>query len=267
MNHNVCFLPALLAALPGCIGTTGSDLLTFDADAAGPTDAQVGMSFEASHGFHVTLTRAKLHIGAVYLSRAKALPGAQDTGCILPGIYVAQVTQGLDVDLLSPAPQRFPAKGEGTSEQAQTGEVWLTFGDVNAVNDNPPPGQYILDIAGTATKDGASYPFEGHITIGENRAQPVTDPALPSEHPICKERIVSPIDVDITPWNGGNLLLRVDPRGFFTNVDFSQLKQVSTSPPSYAFEDSTTGQPNINLYRNLKANRNSGVYQFSWVQP
>lgn len=254
-------LAALAAPLSACVGTTGSDLVTFEAAAAGPAEAVAGepFVFTSGRGYRVTLTRAKLHVGAVYLNRARPVSGAQATSCILPGIYVAEVTEGLDVDVLSPAPQPFPAKGEGTADRAIVGEVWLTHGDVDATDD---PG-VILDVAGTAERDGGVFPFEGNLTIGANRVPPIADPSLPSAHPICKERIVSPIDVSLTPKNGGSLLLRIDPRGWFTNVDFAALDRVSDAPPLYAFADETEPGPNASLYHGIQAR--TGVYQFSWI--
>ena len=252
----------VIAALSvaSCVGTTGSDLVTFDAAASGPADAVAGapLDFVSGRGFRVSLTRAKVHVGAVYLNRARPVSGAQETSCILPGIYVAEVTQGLDVDALSPDPQPFPAKGEGTADRAIVGEVWLTSGDVNVTDDTT----VMLDVAGTAEKGGVSYPFQGIVTIGTNREIPATDPALPGQNPICKERIVSPIDLDITPRDGGSLRLRVDPRAFFANVDFAKLERVSDEPLVYAFGDASEDQPSLNLYEGLRARE--GAYRFTW---
>jgi hypothetical protein len=259
-------LLCVIVSLSGsaCVGTTGSDLFTFDADAAGPADADPARPFEftTGRGYRVTLTRAKVHLGAVYLNAALPVSGAQETNCILPGVYVAEVTRGFDVDALSPEPQAFPVKGDALSARAIAAEVWLTGGDINALSDGP----VILDIAGTADKDGASYPFEGALTIGKNRAQPSTDPSRPGKNPICKERIVSPIKVDITPREGGRLLVRVDPRGFFTNVDFAGLTKASDAPPLYRFQDTSEAGPSEELYeRGLKAVL--GTYEFSWIDP
>lgn len=255
-------LAALAAPLAACVGTTGSDLLTFDAAAAGPEDAVEGQPYEFTSGrdYRVTLTRAKLHVGAVYLNRARAISGAQATGCILPGIYVAQVTEGIDVDVLSPTPQPFPVKGDATADRAIVGEVWLTHGDV----DEPEDSGVILDVAGTAEKNGEVFPFEGALTIGKNRLPPIADPALPSAHPICKERIVSPIDIDLTPRSGGSLLLRIDPRGWFTNVDFAQLVEPDAPSLPYVFADETEPGPSASLYHGIQAR--TGVYHFSWVE-
>src|SRR3954463_15637776 len=123
-------LPALLGLFTAlgassCVGTTGGDLFTFTAAAAGPADADPGrpFTFTTGRGYQVTLTRAKVHLGAVYLNRAQPVSGAQATSCILPGIYVAEVTQGVDVDALSPAPQAFPGEGEAIGDHAVAGEV------------------------------------------------------------------------------------------------------------------------------------------------
>ena len=255
------FLPLILGlALTSCIGTTGSDLFTFDAAAAGPVDAVAGqpLSFSTGRGYQVTLTRAKVHVGAVYLNKATPISGAQATSCVLPGIYVAQVTEGLDVDALSPVLQPFPVKGEAIEARAIAGEVWLTGGDVNAAQDST----VILDVAGTAEKAGVAYPFEGKLTIGENRLGPINDPSQPGAHPICKERVVSPIPVHLDVRSGGSLLVRVDPRGLFQNVEFSGLDRASDSPLLYRFKDATDGQPNVNIYQALESRE--GTYELLW---
>jgi len=245
-----------------CVGTTGSDLVTFRAAAAGPADVVQGQpyTFVTARNYTVSLTMATLHVGGVYLNIAHPLSGAQSTDCINPGLYVAEVTSGLDVDVLNPNPQPFPVKGEGTQTLAAIAEVWLTHGDVNDLMDTAP----MLTLQGTATaSDGKSYPFQGTITIGENKLAPITDSAQPSLHPICKERIVSGIDAPITPKNGGSLLLRIDPKGWFINVNFAQLTPDPAGTGNYLFNDTLNDQPDKNLYLGIHAN--SGVYDFEWV--
>jgi hypothetical protein len=59
--------------------------------------------------------------------------------------------------------------------------------------------------------------------------------------------------------------LHADPRPLFTNVDFTQLPQVSSDPPSFAFTNqgnSDSDQPSVNLYANLRAS--GPVYRFEW---
>jgi hypothetical protein len=243
-------------ALSACTGTTGEDLVTFAAAAAGPEDAAAGggpLEFDIPTGFHVRLETAKLHVGALYLNQSVPISGAAETGCILPGIYVAEVVEGRDVDLLSSTPQPFPVDGHGTTVAAKAGEVWLTGGDVDAPVDDTP----ILVVSGTATgADGVSVPFDGTLTIGKNRVVPSRNTAQPGANPICKQRIVTPIVVDLSVRQGGTLLLRADPRLLFSSVDFTNLGGSST------FDDQSRTQASRNLYQALHAA--GTVYRFEW---
>ena len=131
-------------------------------------------------------------------------------------------------------------------------------GDVNDVHDRT----VILDVAGTAEKSGESFPFQGTVTIADNRLAAPENPALPGGKPICKQRIVSPIAIDITPHAPGSLLLRVDPRGLVSNVEFSLLERVSDAPTLYRFADSSDDQPSANLFNGVRA---TGAYSFEWL--
>ena len=251
-------------ALTGCVGTTGASLFTFDAAAVGEENASGStLEFDSPRGFHVTLTRAKFHIGAVYIDTALPVSGAGNTDCIVPDVenalaYVGEVTNELEVDALDAKPQPFPGRGEAIGDPAIAGEVWLFHGDVNQIEGDTR----VLDIAGKAESEGKEYPFEGTITIGRNRLPPVANPAAPSAHPICKERIVTGIPAHFTPTEGGSFALRIHPEGLFTNVDFSHLHQVSKSPLLYEFRDNDNDPASLNLYRGLQARE--GVYEFVW---
>jgi hypothetical protein len=236
-------------------------MITFEAAASGPEGLVPGepYRFVTNRGWSVSLTTAKLHVGAVYLNRSMPVSGVQNTSCILPDTYVAQVTSALDVDLLSPAPQPFPMLGEGTTTpQAIVGQVWLTGGRIDRVEDRTP----ILQIEGVAEKDGDRRPFTGTITIGANRIAGGTDATNAGASPICKQRIVSPIPVSIDLSQGGSLRLRVDPYYLFPNVDFSALP---AHEGGFAFTDDVKSedQPSINLYRNLRAALR--LYTLEWV--
>ena len=246
--------------LPACLGTTGSRIVSFQVEAAGPADAVDGqpLAFDTGRGWHVALTKATLHIGAVYLDESVPVSGAQDTSCILEGVYSGQETGALDVNVLSPDLQSFPTPGNGTADRAITGEVWLTGGDVNAADDSTT----IVDVEGTASQAGLSYPFTASVTIGSNRTVASTNPALPGANPVCKQRIVAPIPVDLVPTDGGTLLVRVDPRGWFGDVDFSQMVQTGNSPPAYVIPDDDATQPGSALFAGVHAS--TGIYTFAW---
>lgn len=244
--------------LAGCSGTTGSNLVTFSALAGGPidaVDAASALEFDTGSGYHLTLSQASLHLGAVYLNMSVPSSGGPEEPCILPGIYVGQAFAGLDLDLLSPDLIPFSMPGEGTANPAVVAEVWLTGGDINAASDPTP----ILQTAGTASKNGQQWPFTATITIGSNHAIPATNPAMPGANPICRQRIVSPIRVDFALADGGTLDLRIDPRGMFNGVDFASL---APSTGTYVIPDEPSGVGG-QLYKGLVAS--SGVYQFSFT--
>jgi hypothetical protein len=259
---------AVLATLglSACLGTTGNSIVHFQAAAAGPPDAVAGkpLEFTSGLGWHVVLTKATLHVGAMYLVQTLPTSGGGPAPCILQGTYVAEVTTdpgpaaGIDVDLLSSSLQYFPNGGQGTDIEARAGQIWLARGPIDAPDDGPMP---VLDLAGTAELGGRSIPFVAAITIGRNRVPPPTDATKPDAEPVCQFRIVSPILVDLVPRSAGVLTLRVDPRQLFVDTDFSALIAVSTSPPLYTFGDDANGE-SATLYSVLHSG--GPVYRFEW---
>jgi hypothetical protein len=255
-------LAALALTCAACVGKTGGDSVTFPVAAAGPLDAVAGqpLAFTTDLGWNVTLTQGKLHVGAVYLDQSQPVSGGQATGCYLTGTYVAQETSALDVDLLSPALQRFPTAALGITEPPPlVGQVWLTGGDVNARDDRTE----ILIVAGTATSGVASVPFSGTITIGANRQTSNSGPA--GGDPICKKRIVSPIPAPLTLQRAGGLLLRIDPRPLFTNLDFAALP-ADAATGGFVFSDDPSAPGYQPTGQNLFTNLHSiAPYAFSWT--
>jgi hypothetical protein len=250
-------IPAWFAAALAACGATGGELVQFDVAVAGPPSATgPGFALAAnSLGWRVVLDQATLHIGAIYLNLTVPSSGAQATNCILPGVYTGEALSGLTVDVLSATPQPFPAPGTGTNDTARAAELWLTGGDINATTDPT----VIAELAGTAINGPTQISFTARITIGNNRLIPSSDPAQPSLHPICKQRIISPILLDdLHPSDGGTLLLRIDPQQWFTNVDFTGL------PAGYAFPDDLSTPESQNLFSGLRAS--GGTYTFAFAE-
>jgi hypothetical protein len=259
---------ALLVSLcpaAACVGDAGGKTVDFDVGAAGPADAVRGRPLAFTQdGWDIVLTQATLHVGAVYLVQTKPASGAQATGCYLTnaGEYVAQETgsnpdaggSGIDVDLLSPAPQLFAEEGHGVTQPSPLiGQVWLVHGDINVAADRVP----MLTVAGTATQNGVTVPFTGSITIGNNHQ---SSGALAGGDPICKERIVTPISPVPAVETTGGLLLRIDPRALF-NFDFGERSPLTGA---YQFSDDPMSWDTAsqNLYGNLHT---TAPYSFSWV--
>lgn len=247
-------LVALLAALvAGCVDTTGSAIVTFQAFAAGPASATGGsLEGDTGTGYHLTLTRATLHIGGIYLKLSPPRPGAQAQACVQIGssqFYSGEVREGLDVNALSGDPQPFPVAGEGTADMSPVAELWL-------ISDGLPiesqvDNRAIATLEGSAEKGGTTYPFTASITISQgNRGDTSTDVAQPGAHPICAERIVTPILAGFAPAQGGTLFVRIDPLTWFGNVEFSEVPADSDHPGQLKFPDDNTDQSG-NLFNTL----------------
>jgi hypothetical protein len=244
---------AVVAVFAGC-GTTGGNLVSFDvvAQGAAPRAGVKAGVYDTSLGWHVELASATLYVGAVYLNQTRPNSGIQGTDCILPSVYTGEELDGRSVNVLSAAPQPFPAPGTGTDDEALTGEVWLTHGDVNAATDGRP----IASITGIATQGAQVLPFSATIQIDSaNRGIP-SPPALPSLHPICKQRIVSPIFIDLRPHDGGTLVVTIDPSGWFDTVDFAK------APPDGVFPDDNTNDASAALFGAIRAA--TTTFQFSF---
>jgi hypothetical protein len=195
-------------------------------------------------------------VGAVYLRLGRQNPAFAGPSCYGETTYGVEVPGSVDVNVLSDRPQEFSVLADGTTDPNQTGEVWLSGPDVSAVDDPT----VILAAAGTATKDGVAYPFTASLTISENRLIPASD-TTPGTHPICKQRIVTPIPVSILPSPGGNLLLRIDPSFWFDAIDFSTI--AASDGVRVIPDDAAT--PNGRKF--FQAVTSTAAYRFSWLSP
>lgn len=245
--------------LTGCIQTTGGRVVAFQAQASGDPAVVTGapLTFTSPKGFEVTLTRARLTVGALYLNQQNPQSYSLEQSCIQEGIYSGEVRGGLTVDALSPTAQPFPVEGNGTDNPTRAAELWLTGGDLLADEDKT----VLLDVAGVATRGAERFPFEGQLTIGTNRVIPPRNPALPGSNPLCRQRIVSPIAFDATLAQGSVVVLLVDPRAWFVTVDFAELTKLSDLPLRYRFTDTndSSAQPDKALYSALRSA--SGPYR------
>ncbi len=214
-----------------CTGSTGDALITFPAYAAGASGAASPFS---ANGYTVQLTYAHMWIGAIYVNEAPAQTGSTfDTpACIATGIYCAQVPNGLEVDLLDTTPQPFPGQGNGSADLGQSWQLYLVQGDVNAPDNTGFGVPNTADLQGTATNPstGQVVRWAATVTINaSNRGKPVQEAGQPGLNPICLERIINFSGINIPFAPGGQLLLTIDPRTWFTlPIDFSSLPAVDS---------------------------------------
>jgi hypothetical protein len=224
-------VPALFAglAVASCNGTTGDELITFPAYAAGAQGASEPFSV---NGYTIQLTFAQMYIGAVYIDEAPLATGAESPICTNPGVYAAQVPGGVELNLLSSSPQPFSVTGNGTADLGQAWELWLTDGDVNNPDNTTATTPNVVDLQGTATResDGTVFTWAATVNINQsNRGIPTGDPSQPGLNPICKQRIVEAGGIHQQLFADGQLVVTVDPRGWFnTALDFSTLPSVAS---------------------------------------
>ena len=148
-------------------------------------------------------------------------------------MYAAQVPGGVEVNLLSTAPQAFEVQGNGTADVGQSWELWLTDGDVNNAENTNTTTPNIIDLQGTATResDGTAFTFAATVNINQSNrgALPVSDPSQPGQNPICKQRILEEGGIALQLFAGSALHVTVDPRGWFNlPIDFSSLPPVAS---------------------------------------
>ena len=184
------------------------------------------------NGYTIQLTFAQMYIGAVYIDEAPLATGAESPICTNPGVYAAQVPGGVELNLLSTALQPFGVEGNGTADLGQSWELWLTDGDVNNPDNTTADTPNIVDLQGTATResDGAVFSWAATVNINQNnRGIPTSDPSQPGQNPICKQRILEEGGLHEQLFANGQLVVTVDPRGWFnTPIDFSTLPSVAS---------------------------------------
>jgi hypothetical protein len=220
-------------------------------------DVSQPFTFVNPWGWDVTLTRAKLRIGPVYLNHAVPISQGRSSEGYSGGRYIAEVESQLVVDALSPDPADFDADGEAVVDVARTGEVWLY---PDGSDDKTP----IVDVAGVASRGGQTIAFAGTIAIDSSWLTP-SSPDTPGEEPLASLRQVPDVPVSFETSKGGALVVRVDPTRWFDAVsDFTSLEpNGQDAAGNYKLgagiaSDGTT----VAIFRAVHAHQ--GVYSFEW---
>jgi hypothetical protein len=275
----LAFLVPCLALSVSCNGTTGYDLVQFYAAGRGFSDARKDQpyTFDGPGGVRVTLTRASLHVGALYLTQSVPQPGGGPLACepqqTYEGAFVGEVRGEGDIDLLDPSVQQIHVVGDGSTIPAATGDVWLVHDEAIQQGDlNQADGTPVLTLQGTYEAGGVAHTFSAGITIDTNRIQS-TNPGLPGEIQICEKRIVSGIPAALTVAQAGTLVLHIDGAALFEGVIFTDLPDGPslTGPaagcaPNAQTEKCFTNDDSNLSSRTLFANlTTTGPYRFAWL--
>jgi hypothetical protein len=274
-------LPWIFCVL-SCNGTTGFELVQFYAAGRGFSGATKGQpySFDTGAGVQVTLTRASLHVGALYLTQYVPQPGGDVQPCTLPqtfeGAFVGEVLGDADIDLLDPAVQPIPVIGEGSTIPASTGQVWLLHDSaITGSTENGDDPLPVLTLEGTFADSSGAHTFSAGITIDTTRIV-ATNPGLPGEIQICQERIVSGIAAQLTLARAGTLVLGLDAARIFNGVRFTDLPSAASltgnassaclqgTSTERCFTNDDTNPSSIAIFDNLQT---TAPYQFEWHAP
>jgi hypothetical protein len=220
----------VLAGIEGC-GVTGSRRVSFRAQAAGierEGSARGPLVFDTRSGWRVTLTEARAAIGPVYFNtlapleaqiapwRSLLLPRAHAHGesHFGQGRIVAEINEQRVIDLLDPTPVAFERPVLGVDEPVRTAELW--FYNHAQLDDAA------IRVAGTAVRDGVTIAFAGAFRI---------DPAAATvEQPADTLRKVRGVPFEFVPDDGVRITLRIDPRGWFSDADFNELREDPMGP-------------------------------------
>lgn len=282
LTFGLAFLASTPAFDTGC-GTTGSRRYAFQASAAGvERDASAPFVFENARGWTITLTKANVTIGPIYLNVAPAIAGTTawwhkaplgirsakaDDSHLADGRQVGEVLARLTVDALSPSLVPFAGAGTIVEEQVRTTEIWLW----------PPPqitpetvkiDDPTLDVAGEATRGADRVRFRGTLVLDEAWTTDA-QPGERSAQPVSDLRKVRGVPSVFVPSEGGELRIRIDPRPLFRGAEFTNLAsspadadgtKILVQSKSGKF---TTDQVMRNLYQGLRAA--TGTYDVRWV--
>ncbi|MDB4944749.1 MAG: hypothetical protein JWP97_4283 [Labilithrix sp.] len=274
-------LAALLSSGPVSCGSTGSARFAFEARAGGiERDPAQPLTFVNATGWTITLTRAMVTIGPVYLNviaplrddRSSGLPrflgirsALGDDDHLGPGREVGEVLAQVTFDALSPELVSFPVAGSMTQEQVRTAEVWF-WPPPGAAPDTPDAGT-VLDVAGTATRAGSYVAFRGALVLDDAWA---TD-AKPGEHSaqsLTELRKVRGIPTTFYPTEGGFLEIRFDVRALFRGAELADLSSNPTDTEGTRIlvqskaGKYTTDQVMRNLFQGTRAS--TGTYAVHW---
>lgn len=264
----------------GC-GATESKRFAFEARAGGIERAPAEpYAFTNPKGWEVTLTKAKVTIGPIYVnviaplrqaaSRVRLLPEAHaDDQHLGEGRVVGEVLGQVTFDALSPALAPFPTSGTITAEQVRTADIWLW----------PPPGiapettnieAPSVELAGEAVRGAERVRFRGTLILDEAWASDA-QPGERSAVPMTEIRKARGVPASFFPTEGGALEIRVDVRALFRGADFASLAEspedrdgtkVLVQSKRGKF---TTDQVMRNVFQGLRSS--SGTYAVRWVSP
>jgi hypothetical protein len=278
------FALAALASVPnvGC-GATGSKRFAFEARVAGAPradgKASGPLTFDNATGWTITLTKANVTLGPVYLNVIAPLRTASNGLPLLkrayasgeshldPGRVVGEVLGQVTFDALSPTEVSITPPGTIVDEEVRTLDLWF-YPPPGVAPETVKIGTVALDVAGEATKGTDDVRFRGSLVF-DDAWLPNAQAGQTGVETITSLRQVRGIPADFVPTEGGHLTLRLDVRACFRGADFSNLSANPQDADGTRIlvqsksGTTTTDQVMTNLYQGLHAS--TGTYAAQWV--
>lgn len=281
----LAFAVAALAA-SACASATGGKRFEFQARAGGVipdgvrTDA--GFVFTNANGWTITLDRASVTLGPVYLNVVAPLrqettgllglfvknAWAHGEGHLGSGRVVGEVLGQVTFDALSPEPVAFPTSGSVTQEDIRSAEIWF-YPRPGVSPETTKIDTVALDVRGTAERDGTTVPFRGSLVL-DDTWQPEQAAGTRGTQAITDIRQVRGVPAAFYPVEGGTLDVRIDVTRLFRGADFGNLAANPKDPDGTTrlvqskTGSVTTDQVMTNLYQGLRA---TGSYTVRWQLP
>lgn len=265
----------------GCAGTTGTKKVAFEAYAGGVAASR--LPFTTERGFEVTLTRATLTFGPVYLNviaprSATTVEGTRERFSferyahahgedhLGSGRVVGEVLGQVTIDALSSNLVRFPVPGVVTNESVRTADVWFYPGDGQDPETKRVPAA--LSIEGVARQSGKVTPFRGALVL-DDAWLPEAAAGSREARTLADIRRVRGIATSFVPDEGGRLEIRFDVRPLLRGADFGALESNPTEADGAKrlVQAKATGADQVmtNLFQGLKSS--SGPWDVRWMNP
>jgi hypothetical protein len=276
--------PLSLSSQGGCAADTGSKRFAFEALAGGSSEASgAPLTFENEKGWTVTLTKATVTLGPVYLNVVAPLTDqktslldflirpawAHGEAHLESGRIVGEVLSQVTFDALSPALVPFSSLGTITREECRTAEVWL-YPEPGISPNRTKIDTIAFDVAGTASRAGESVPFRGALVLDDTWV-PDQVAGTRGAQTVASIRKVRGIPASFFPNEGGRLEIRFDVSRLFRGANFENLADNPTDADGRKVLVQskggrlTTDQVMQNLYQGMR--EANGTYAVRWAEP
>jgi hypothetical protein len=276
---------AAVAAASGCAGDTGSQRFDFEARAGGKGAATTdGHTFTNEKGWVISLTRANVTLGPVYLN---VIPPLTDSSASLWSVFVrpvwaqaggshldtgrmvGEVLSQITFDALSAELVPFPSRGTMAQEAVRTAEIWF-YPAPGVSADATKIDTVALDVGGVATRESEKVRFRGQLILNDDWISEQTTGERGNQS-ITGIRKVRGVPATFFPTAGGQLELRFDVSRLFRGADFSSLEPNRTDQDGTKVlqqkqsASANRDQVTTNLYQGLR--ETSGTYSVHWAEP